>query len=62
MNPEGMDSFTAVPSMLAEGWTSAFAVGIPRVLAISLVQIKNIGEMCLLPFLEVAYRESAERR
>lgn len=43
MNPEGVCSPRAVSSTLAVGWTSTFAVGIPRVVAISLVQIKNMG-------------------
>jgi len=30
MDPEGVDSARVVPAMLAEGWTSAFAVGMPR--------------------------------
>jgi hypothetical protein len=61
MNPEGMGSTRVAPSMLAVGWTSAFAVGMSRAVAIGLVQIKNTGEISHFPFLEGNYRNSAGR-
>lgn len=51
MNPEGVDSLPrTIPSMLVAGWTSAFVVGMPRAVAISLVSDQELRQDITISF------------
>lgn len=63
MNPEGVDSLPrTMPSMLVAGWASAFVVGIPRAVAMSLVSDQELRQDITISFLEGTYRDSSDRR